>query len=148
MGARAGALIRGGGPGIQWRSCGTLGGCSPSRTFSEVLLKLLAGLEIRDTFGGDIYGFAGLGIAAATRTSFSSSEAAKAAQLDLFTFMKRADYRVEDGFDYYFGIALVQLSRPSHFLHKFCLSHLSPVRRNGSAAVPFDFLISRVVAKK
>jgi hypothetical protein len=132
------ALIRSGGLGLKWRSCGTPGGGCRSRALSKILFQFLARLEVRNAFGWHIHGFARLGIATATWASFASAETAKPAQLDFFTFVKRADYGVEHGFDYHFCIALVQLSRPSHFLHKFCLSHLSPVSRKRSAACSFD----------
>src|SRR4030095_8651091 len=75
--------------------------------------------------------------------SLAGAEATESAQFDLFTFVQCADYRAEDGLDYHFGIALVQLSRSSHFLNKFCLSHLSPVSRSSSAAVSSSIVMPR-----
>jgi hypothetical protein len=116
--------------------------------FSKIFFKFLARLKIRDAFGWNVHGFSGFRVAATTRASLAGSETSKPTQFNFFTFVKRADYGVKDGFDYHFSVALVQLSRASHFLHKFCLSHLSPVSRNGSAVSSFDYLISLVVAKK
>jgi len=94
--------LRDGGLGL-CRRCRTLG----CRALSEILLEFLAWLEVRDTFGWYIHRFASLGIATATWASLASAKAAKAAQFDFFTFVKRADYGVENGFDYHFSISLV-----------------------------------------
>src|SRR5712692_5239446 len=108
------------------RGGGRFGGC---RAFGEILFQLLAGFEVGDPLCRHIDGLAGFRIAATARASLSRAETAETAELNLFAFVQRADYRVEDCFDYYFGVAFVQLSRASNFLNKFCLSHLSPVRR-------------------
>jgi hypothetical protein len=117
-----------------------VGGC---RTLGEVLFEFLAWLEVRYALGWHINRLAGFGIPTSARASLASAEAAKAAQFNLFAFVQGADYRVEHCLDYYFGITLVQLSRSSHFLNKFCLSHLSPVSRSSSAAVFNSVIIPR-----
>src|ERR1700675_2944016 len=86
-------------------------GASGCWTFGEELFEFLARLEVRHSLRRNIDRLAGFGIAAAARTALPGTEASEPAQLDLLALVQCADNRVKDGFDYHFGIALVQLRR-------------------------------------
>src|SRR5215470_19977863 len=77
------------------------------RSFSEELFEFLTRFEVWNALGRNINRVAGFGIAAASRAALARAKTTESAQLDFLALVQRADYRIENCFDYYLSIALV-----------------------------------------
>src|SRR5271154_633722 len=89
----------------------------------DQVAQFLAGLEVRNALGGNIYFGSGLGIAPDARLPLADAKAAKSANLDLVARFECADHGIENGVDNYFAITPCQVSKLRHFLNQFCLCH-------------------------
>ena len=87
--------------------------------------KLFAGLEIGDTFCGDIDGGARLRIAALTRITLADAEAAKASQLDLFAFVQRSGDAVKNDLDEVFGVLFGHVRVTGDFFNQVSFCHFT-----------------------
>jgi hypothetical protein len=93
------------------------------------VFQFFAGLEEWNFLGGDFDTVARLWIAAHTGLALPGAEAAKATNLDLVAYPKRAHDAVEDGLDDDFTILPRQLREAGDFIDQisFCHMRLAPL---------------------
>src|SRR5437868_832816 len=91
------------------------------------MLQLFARLKERDLFGGNFDALSRLGVASYPRTPLASTEAAKAADLNLVAGAQRAHHAVKNGFHDHFTILAGKFRQTRNFVDQIGFGHDAPL---------------------
>src|SRR5262245_43285890 len=90
----------------------------------DKVLQLLAGLEVRNTFGRHVHARAGLGVASYARLPLPCPKAAESADFDLVPAAQRAHDTIKNGLDNHFRILARHFDYARDFFNQFSLGHV------------------------